>query len=291
MIGKKNNGHLFVSAFLSLMLLLTNVGTAAAASSANAGGNACDRAMRFDSDEFSHPTTIDNQFMPLIPGMQLIFTGFINASGQFVDHQVIFTVTDLTKVIAGVETRVIYDVDVNEGQVAEAELAFFAQDNDRKVWNLGEYPEEYENGEFVGAPSTWIAGSDGAKPGVHMFGDPLSQLGQPTYLQGVVRKIGFLDCGQVVDQGQSVNGYEDVLVTYETSPLDPEGGIQIKYYAPGTGIVQVGALNDPEGETLVLTDFVQLSDKQMAQVREQALALDSHGYEVSNVYRKTPPAE
>ena len=47
--------------------------------------------------------------------------------------------------------------------------------------------------------------------------------------------------------------FAPVLLTHETSPLDPEGGIQTKYHASGVGIIQVGAVDDPEGETLVLT--------------------------------------
>src|SRR3990170_3720292 len=68
------------------------------------------------------------------------------------------------------------------GQLVETELAFFAQDDDGNVWNLGEYPEEYENGEFVGAPSTWIAGLAGAEAGVHMLAEPRQGTGY--YLQG-----------------------------------------------------------------------------------------------------------
>jgi hypothetical protein len=232
--------------------------------------------------------------MPLTPGTQLVYTGFITPQGgaaQPVDHQVIFTITDLTKVINGVRTRVIYDVDVNTGVVAEAELAFFAQDDNSRVWNLGEYPEEYEDGEFAGAPNTWIAGIAGAQGGIHMFWEPQRQVGKPTYQQGISPKIDFLDCGQVVDKGLSANGYDNVLLTYETSPLDPDGGIQTKYYAPGVGIVQVGALDDPEAETLMLTDLVQLDEEQLAEVHDQALELDAHGYEVSKVYRKTQPAK
>jgi hypothetical protein len=274
------------------LLVLTSV-SAAAASGAYSPAS-CDEAPRFDGRNFTHPIKINNKWMPLVPGTQFVYEGFITPPGGGstpVDHQVIFTVTDLTKVIGGVRTRVMYDVDVNEGEVVEAELAFFAQDEDGNVWNLGEYPEEYEGGEFVGASSTWITGEAGAKAGVHMFAQPQRRVGKPSYRQGLAPKIDFLDCAQVVDKGQSVNGYENVLVTNEWSPLEPDSGIQVKYHAPTVGIVQIGAIGDPEAETLVLTDHTQLSDDEMAQVREEALALDSHAYEVSKVYGKTPPAE
>jgi len=41
-------------------------------------------------------------------------------------HQVVFTVTDLVRVINGVRTVVDWDRDINEGELEEAELAFQA---------------------------------------------------------------------------------------------------------------------------------------------------------------------
>ena len=50
-------------------------------------------------------------------------------------------------------------------RLQEQELAFFAQDDQGNVWNFGEYPEEYDNGKFTGAPSTWIRNEGGAYGG------------------------------------------------------------------------------------------------------------------------------
>ena len=126
-----------------------------------------------------------------------------------------------------------------------------------------------------------------------MFAEP--KVGSPSYLQGISRKIDFLDCGQVADKGQSVDvpvgHYENVLVTNEWSPLEPDSGIQVKYYAPGVGNVQIGAVDDPEAETLVLIDLKTLSPEALAEARNEALTLDSRAYDVSKVYRKTSPAE
>jgi hypothetical protein len=81
-----------------------------------------------------------------------------------------------------------------------------------------------------------------------------------------------------------------VLVTHETSPLDPEGGIQTKAHAPGVGIVEVGAIDDPEGETLVLTAINQLDEAGLDAAREAALTLDVRAYRTASaVYGGTPP--
>jgi hypothetical protein len=78
-------------------------------------------------------------------------------------------------------------------------------------------------------------------------------------------------------------------MTDEWSPLDPTSGYQRKYYAPGVGHVRVGAVGDPEAETLVLVKLVQLCTRESAQVNQDVLKLDHHAYQVSKVYRHTPP--
>jgi hypothetical protein len=57
------------------------------------------------------------------------------------------------------------------------------------------------------------------------------------------------------------------------------------------GIVQIGAVDDPEGETLVLTDMAQLGPQAMMDARVAAMALDERGYFTSNVYARTARAQ
>ncbi len=254
----------------------------------------CQRVPAFDASKFSNPTRIDNTFFPLTPGTRFSLTGQSNVGNVPLPHRVTFTVTDLTKFIDGVRTVVVWDVDLSDGEVAEAELSFFAQDDAGNVWNIGEYPEEYEGGVFLGAPNVWISGLNGSEPGVHMPAQPT--VGRSFYLQGYAPDIAFLDCARVNRMGQTatvpLGTFTNVLVTQEKSPLDvPPSGLQEKFHAPGVGIVQVGALNDPQGETLVLSDRRQLDERAMDAAREGALALDAHGYDVSAVYARTPRAE
>ncbi|MEP6954976.1 MAG: hypothetical protein ABI950_13035, partial [Solirubrobacteraceae bacterium] len=266
---------------------------AVAASGAKAATFPCDRLLGFDPAAFSHPTRIDNTFLPLTPGTRFVLDGQANSNGAPLPHRVTFTVTDLTKVVDGVRAVVVWDVDLTEGQVVESELAFFAQDDAGNVWNVGEYPEEYDQGAFFGASSTWIGGINQAEPGLHMVAHPA--VSSSFYLQGYAPDIEFLDCARVSKLNQTttvpVGTFRGVLVTEEKSPLDPDSGLQVKSHAPGVGIVKIGAVNDPQGETLVLTDRAQLDAPAMDAAREAALALDDHGYDVSNVYRQTPRAE
>jgi hypothetical protein len=287
-----------VSSLRRLLVLLAlaaglSVLAAAPAQAQGGGGSSlpCPRLVEYNRAEFTQSTTIDNRFLPLVPGTQMVLEGRASRTGEPLPHRVTFTATDLVKVIDGVRTRVMWDVDEQDGEVAEAELAFFAQDDDGNVWNLGEYPEEYEDGFFIGAPSTWIAGVGDAEGGVHMLDFP--RLGA-FYLQGSVPSIQFLDCAEVAAKRQQVCApvacYKNVLVTHETSPLDPEGGIQTKAHAPGVGIVEVGAIDDPEGETLVLTAINQLDAAGLDAAREAALTLDVRAYRTAPaVYGGTPP--
>jgi hypothetical protein len=253
----------------------------------------CDPATSFNQGNFSESTAISNRWLPLTPGTQFTLEGRANRGGGVLPHTVVLTVTDLTKVIDGVSTVVLWDRDIQDGELAEAELAFHAQDSAGRVWGLGEYPEEYENGEFVGAPSTWISGKADASGGVMMLAAP--QLGTPAYLQGSARSVGFLDCAQVSQTGQHVcvplTCYDNVLVIDEWSPLDPASGHQEKFYAPGVGNIKVTAIDDPEGETLVLTKVTHLNRRGLASARNAALTLEEHAYEVSKVYRSTAPMQ
>jgi len=247
----------------------------------------------FDTENFDQPTVIDNKWLPFKPGTQLVFEGFTIENGEKVPHTVIITVTDLTKKIAGVPSVVTWDQDISAGELVEAELAFFAQDNDGAVWRMGEYPEEYLDGAVVDAP-TWIHGFKGARAGVAMMADP--QTGTPSYAQGWGPDVDWNDRGQVHQQGQKVcvpaGCYEDVLVISETSRSE-RGAFQLKYYAPVVGNILVGWTGaDRTQETLELVQILQLGPEEFAQARARALELEASAYERSkDVYVHTPPLE
>jgi len=247
----------------------------------------------FDRNNFDRSTDVDNQWFPLKPGKQLIYDGETKVEGERERHRVVFTVTDLTKVVDGVRNVVVWDRDYNAGKLVETELAFFAQDNDGNVWHLGQYPEEYENGKLVAAPA-WIVGREGARPGISMRAAP--RVGTSSYSQGFGPKVNWTDRARVSKTGQrtcvSAGCYDGVLMIDENTRDEPDAH-QLKYYARGVGNVRVGwAGRDEEQETLVLVKVVQLSPKELAEVRREALKLEKRAYAIrKNVYGHTPPAE
>ena len=246
----------------------------------------------FDHDNFDRSTNIDNEWFPLQPGTQLVYEGFTKEGGESVPHRVVFTVTDLTKVVDGVSTVVAWDQDYSAGELVETELAFFAQDNDGNVWRLGEYPEEYENGKFVNAPA-WIAGFENARAGISMKAEP--RLGAPSYAQGWAPAVNWTDRARVDQIGQQIcvpfDCYGNVVLIEESSREEPDA-FQLKYYARGVGNVRVGWRGeDAQQETLELVDVVQLSPEALAEVRVKVLELEKRAYEISkHLYGQTPPA-
>jgi len=213
--------------------------------------------------------------------------------GELHEHVIRSTVSSVTKVINGVRSLVLFERDYQDGELEESELAFEAQDRGGTVWNMGEYPEEYDSGSLAGAPSTWIPGLAGARAGTNMPARP--SLRTPAYQQGLARSVGFEDCAKFIH----VRGHacwagsctDQALVSDEWAPNDPEGGHQLKYYVAGIGVVRVGALDGTNPEVLKLTHRTRLSAAALHRIDRQVLAQDRRGYRVSpHVYGKTKPA-
>jgi hypothetical protein len=248
----------------------------------------------FDPKNFENSTEINNKWMPMQPGTRWVYEGTaVDEEGNKFERRIEFTVTNLTKEIADVRTVVAWIVDYNNDEVIEKEIAFYAQDKDGNVWYLGEHPEEFQDGQFVDAP-TWIAGLEEARAGIKMMADP--KLGMPNYYQGWGPAVEWSDYGRIEKTGSEtcvpLDCYKDVMVIAESS-LGEAGAAQFKYYVSGLGEVRVNwGGTDATQEALELVEHGQLSPEQLAEVREESLALEKHAYEVSeDVYGKTSPME
>ncbi len=245
----------------------------------------------YDPNMFDRSTNIDNKWLPMKPGMRLVYVGTtVEDDGKVVPHSIEIYVTDLTKIINGIRTLISFDLDYSDGELEEAELAFYAQDNDGNVWRFGEYPEEYDDEIVVAAPA-WIDGIDGARAGIMMRAEP--RLGAPSYAQGWGPAVDWTDRAKVYQTGLKITvaagSYNDVLVIGESSQSEP-GALQLKYYAKGVGNVRVGWTGSGEKtkETLELVKYELLGPSKLAQVRAKALKLEQSAYQHSkNVYART----
>jgi ketosteroid isomerase-like protein len=237
---------------------------------------------------FSHPLRGTSPYFPLRPGTEFTYRGTVRENGRTMPHVVTFTVTDLVKLVDGVQTVVAWDRDFIDGKLAEQELAFFATDDEGNVWNFGEYPEEYAAGKVTGAPSTWIRGVGGAYGGIHVLGNPGLTM---QYLEGKVAAIDFWDVSRVVRLGGSscepLRCFKNVETVNEWSP-NATDGIQVKFYAKGAGLVRVTFKGGNSQEVLAITGIRRLSAARMAVIDRAVTRMDTRAYTIAPVYRSTP---
>ena len=144
-------------------------------------------------------------------------------------------VTHQTKLIEGVQTTVVH-LRSFEGSplvLVEDTKDWFAQDVFGNVWYFGEDTIELPGGSTEGS---WEAGVEDADAGFIMLADP--QVGD-RYYQEFARNVAE-DQAKVLSRDDSVTvqgvTYNDVLLTQETSRLDPRV-VEYKYYAPLVGFI------------------------------------------------------
>lgn len=85
----------------------------------------------------------------------------------------------------------------------------------------------------------------------------------------------------------AAGSYDGVVVIEEFNDEEP-GAVQLKYYAPGVGVVRIGwGGEDALQEEMELIQYNQLDEEAMQDIRKQALQMETRGYS----YGLTPPLE
>lgn len=177
-----------------------------------------------------------NEFFPLVVGNMSVLEGIdLDDEGEEVEIRIESTVLDETEMVAGVETRVVEEVEFEDEELVEVALDFYAVLPDGTVCYFGEDVENYEDGEFVDDEGSWRAGENGNKPGIIMPGDP--QVGQ-IYMQesapGVAEdQAENIALGEELDVPAGV--FDDTLSVEDCNPLE-EGARDEKVYVSGIGI-------------------------------------------------------
>ena len=205
---------------------------------------------RPELDPADFVTVIDNPYLPLTVGSRWVYEG--ESEGEREDTVVV--VTSQTREIEGITAVVVRDTVHIDGVLEEDTYDWFAQDRDGNVWYLGEDSSDFdEDGNLVSKEGSWEYGQDGAQPGIVMPADP-----QP----GDAYRQEFLageaeDMAEVLriepDHAIGHGTYEDVLVTEDWTPLEPEV-IENKWYAPGVGMIY-GTNEAGPSETSELVEY------------------------------------
>ncbi|TET36325.1 MAG: hypothetical protein E3J72_08790 [Planctomycetota bacterium] len=187
----------------------------------------------FDIENRKFTSKGKNRFFILMPGYRLVLEG--KEGRHTVKMEIV--VTDRTKKIGDVETRVVEERESVDGKLVEISKNFFAMCKDTKsVFYFGEEVDIYKDGKVAGHEGAWIAGENGAKAGMMMPGEAM--LGA-RYYQEVAPKIA-MDRAEIVDLNTTLTTpagkFRRCLKSQEENPLDGEQ--EFKIHAPGIGLVQ-----------------------------------------------------
>ena len=179
-------------------------------------------------DPAQFTSEIDHPFWPMAPG-----TTWVYREG---DQRVEVTVTDRTRLVMGVETRVVHDLVTDDGVPVEDTYDWYAQDDDGNLWYFGEDTTEFEDGKPVGHAGAWEAGVDGALPGILLPADPeVGMTYRQEYYAGEAEdraKVLSLDAAVTVPFGD----FTGALKTEDTTPLEADV-VEHKFYVRDIGPV------------------------------------------------------
>lgn len=182
-----------------------------------------------------------NRFFSLEPGYRLHLAG--ESDGEQVE--LFITVLRETRLISmvvdgrllRVRARVIEEREFKDGALFEVSRNFYARcTRTNDIFYFGEEVCFFEGDQCVDDAGAWLAGQDGALPGIIMPGSFL--LGS-RYFQELAPGVA-LDRAEHVEMGQiftvPAGVFEDCVVVLETNELEPNSE-SVKVYCPGVGLV------------------------------------------------------
>lgn len=175
--------------------------------------------------EFS--ASITNPMFSLPVGRKLTF----QAETEDGTEKIEIEIESGTKVIMGVTTTIYRDRVYIDGQLVEDTRDYLAQHQNGDVWYFGEEVDNYEDGTLVDHAGSFIAGVNGAQPGIwikgtHVPGDSYRQEYAPGEAEDM-RDVVAVDLTLTTKRGT----YRGCVQMYDWTPLDPESR-EYKYYCP-----------------------------------------------------------
>ena len=200
-----------------------------------------------DPSLFSTSTTIGNRYFRLPVGRKLVYEGETEEDGP---ERVEITIPGDTKEILGVETLVYLDKVWQDDELVEETRDYLAQDVYGNVWYFGEDVNNYEDGKLLDHDGAWLAGVDGAQPGIwikasHVIGDSYRQ----EFYKGKAEDMR--DVSSIGEPVQiAVGSYKDCVKMYDWTPLEPESK-EFKHYCSEVGAMVLETKPDT-GEKLEL---------------------------------------
>jgi hypothetical protein len=192
----------------------------------------------FHVEHCTFSSTGRNRFFSLQPGYKLVL--------ESKKEKVTITVTNKTRKIGDIETRVIEEYEEEDGELKEISRNFFAICKEHgDVFYFGEEVDDYEDGKIVKHSGAWRADERNSMAGIVMPGTIL--LGARHYQEIAPNAM---DRAEIIADDITLTTpagtFKNCIKVEETSGLDPKD-ICYKIYAPGVGLIQ-------DADT-VLTEF------------------------------------
>jgi hypothetical protein len=180
----------------------------------------------------------ESAYFVLKPGYRLTLEG--RDAGKAAT--LVITVLNETRIVGGVETRVVEERETSGGDLIEVSRNYFAiHPPTGDVYYFGEDVDMYKNGKIVNHEGSWQHGRNGATFGLMIPGRP--SIGMRFY-QELAKGIA-MDRAEIVTLTERLTTpagvFENCLKTKETTPLEPRV-TEYKIYAPGVGLIKDGGL-------------------------------------------------
>jgi hypothetical protein len=199
----------------------------------------------FELDECTFSANGRNAHFSIRPGDKLVLEGLDDGEVVRVQIKVLNQTKKITFVDAEGESltvwaRVVEEREWKDGELVEVSRNYYArcvQTDD--IFYFGEDVDIYEDGVVVSHDGAWLAGKNGALPGLIMPGRFL--LGS-RYFQEIAPGVAQ-DRAEHVKMGLTVETpagtFDDCVEVLETTPLEP-GATSVKRYCAEIGLVMDG---------------------------------------------------
>jgi hypothetical protein len=189
-------------------------------------------------DPSGFSATVDNPFFPLSTVRVMSYEGTEGDpdTDETVDIRTESRVLPGTERVSGVPITVVDVREYEDGELVEHTRDYYSQGSDGGARYMGEAVDDIEDGKVVGHEGQWLAGKNGAKPGLFMPADPkVGDAFEQERAPGIAE-----DRSEVVAVGLDVTtpagSFDDCIKTKDFAPLDK--ATEFKYYCSGVGLVR-----------------------------------------------------
>src|SRR5918997_2960913 len=212
-------------------LLAAGAGVAALGAAALAGAQGGPAAALF-----SDPARIETPYLPLTAHRRCVLRGRADDGTR---QRSVRTTLRRTKRfdVEGrrVDAAIVRDDDYEDGELVERTLDYFAQADDGTVYYLGEDVDNIRRGRVVDHAGSWLYGRDTDVLGVAMPAVP--RLGDQWRFEDVPGVTTESDRVEETGMRARAGGGDFTAVIRVQEFVQPEGEVEYKLYARGTGLI------------------------------------------------------